>query len=122
MHRNTHQIIAQVNALSFNQSDAGCGRVASNNFKGNGGRGCGRGQHPDGPQNIASKGGQFGTSSGFTPATEFFAPNSPPGGVRPYDGLPQGQRPTGFGALGPQRASPTERSCSTARLQLYFQT
>jgi hypothetical protein len=37
MHKNMHQIIAQVNALSFNQSDAGCGHVAGTNFEGNGG-------------------------------------------------------------------------------------
>jgi hypothetical protein len=33
MHENMHQIIAQVNALSFSQSDAGRGRVAGNNFE-----------------------------------------------------------------------------------------
>jgi hypothetical protein len=90
MHKNMHQIIAQVNALSFNQSDARCGSVAGNNFEGNGGCSHGRRQHPLGPRNIASNGGQFGTGGGFTPATEFFAPNPPPGGVRPYEGLPQG--------------------------------
>jgi hypothetical protein len=42
MHKNMHQIIAQVNALSINQSNAGHGRVAGNNFKGNGGRSRGR--------------------------------------------------------------------------------
>jgi hypothetical protein len=43
MHKNMHQIIAQVNALSFNQSNAGCGHVAGTNFEENGGRGRGRG-------------------------------------------------------------------------------
>jgi hypothetical protein len=43
IHENMHQIIAQVNALSFNQSNAGCGRIAGNNFKGIGGRGHGCG-------------------------------------------------------------------------------
>jgi hypothetical protein len=43
MHENMHQIIAQVNALSFNQSDARRGRVAGNNFEGNGGHGHGCG-------------------------------------------------------------------------------
>ncbi len=33
MHENMHQIIAQVNALSFNQSNAGHGHVAGNNFE-----------------------------------------------------------------------------------------
>jgi hypothetical protein len=33
IHKNMHQTIAQVNALSFNQSDAGCGCVAGNSFK-----------------------------------------------------------------------------------------
>jgi hypothetical protein len=33
MHENMHQIIAHVNALSFNQSDAGHGRIAGNNFE-----------------------------------------------------------------------------------------
>jgi hypothetical protein len=42
MHENMHLIIAQVNALSFNKSDAGRGRFADNNFDGNGGRGCGQ--------------------------------------------------------------------------------
>jgi hypothetical protein len=36
MHKNMHQIIAQVNSLSFNQSDVGHGRIADNNFEGNG--------------------------------------------------------------------------------------
>jgi hypothetical protein len=44
MHKNMHQIIAQVNALSFNQSNAERGHVAGTNFEGNGGRGRGRGQ------------------------------------------------------------------------------
>ena len=69
MHKNMHQIIAQVNVLSFNQSDAGRGRIAGTNFKGNGGHGCGHGHHPRGPQNNASNGGQFGTSGSFALAT-----------------------------------------------------
>ena len=106
MHKNMHQIIAQVNAQSFNQSNAGCGRVASNNFEGNGGcsRGCGR--CPCGPRNIAPNEGQLGTGGGFTPATNFFAPNPPPGGVRPYEVPPQGRGPTGYGASGPPAGIP----------------
>ncbi len=97
MHKNMHQIIAQVNALSFNQSNVGRGRVADNNFKGNGGRGCGCKGCPCGAQNNTSNGGQFDTSGGFALATGLFTPNPPPGGVMPYEGPPQGQRPTGFG-------------------------
>ncbi len=33
MHENMHQIIAQMNALIFSQSNAGCGRVVGNNFE-----------------------------------------------------------------------------------------
>jgi hypothetical protein len=106
MHKNMHQIIAQVNALSFNQSNAGHGRIAGNNFKGNGGPGNGHEQRPHRSQNIASNRGQFGTGGSFTPATEFFAPNPPPGGVRPYEGPLQRQRPTGFGAPRPPVSIP----------------
>jgi hypothetical protein len=35
MHKNMHQIIVHVNALSFNQSNAGRGRIAGNNLEGN---------------------------------------------------------------------------------------
>jgi hypothetical protein len=65
MHQNMHQIIAQVNALSFNQSDVGRGPVASNNFEGNGGCSRGRGRRPCGSQKIASNRGQSGTCSGL---------------------------------------------------------
>jgi hypothetical protein len=34
MHENMNQVIAQVNAVSFNQSNAECGCFASNNFDG----------------------------------------------------------------------------------------
>jgi hypothetical protein len=90
MHKNMHQIIAQVNALSFDQSNTGRGHIAGTNFEGNGGGGQGRRQHPCGAQNNASNGGQFGTSGGFSLATGFFAPNPPPGGVMPYEGPSQG--------------------------------
>jgi hypothetical protein len=43
MHENMHQIIAQVNALSFNQSNARRGRIVGTNFKGNGGHRHGHG-------------------------------------------------------------------------------
>ncbi len=36
MHENMHQIIAQVNALSFNQSNTGWGRLGSFNSSGQG--------------------------------------------------------------------------------------
>jgi hypothetical protein len=90
IHNNMHQIIAQVYALSFNQSYGGHGRVTGNNSKRNGGRGHGHGQCPHVPQNIMINGGQFGTGGSFSPATKFFAPNQPPGGVRPYEGPLQG--------------------------------
>ncbi len=96
MYKNMHQIIAQVNALSFTQSDAGCGRFAGNNFEGNGGHKRSRGQRPRRARNNAINRGQFGASSGFAPATGVFAPSPPPGGVMPCEDTPQGQRPTGF--------------------------
>ncbi len=41
MHKNMHQIIAQVNAHSFSQSNAGRGRVVGNNVERNEGHGRG---------------------------------------------------------------------------------
>jgi hypothetical protein len=90
MHENMHQIIAQVNALSFNQSDAGRGCFAGNNFERNGGRRHSQGQRPHRGRNNAFNGGKFGISSGFCPVTGVFAPSPPPGGVMPYLGTPQG--------------------------------
>jgi hypothetical protein len=116
MHKNMHQIIAQVNALSFNQSNAGCGRVASNNFEGNGGCNHGHEQRPCGPQNITSNGGQFGTGSDFTPATKFVAPNPPSGHMKAR----RNNAPLVLECQGPPRASSMECRCSTARPQLHF--
>jgi hypothetical protein len=57
MHENMHQIISQVNALSFNQSNAGHGHVASNNFDRNGRCRYGHGQRPRKACNNAFNGG-----------------------------------------------------------------
>ncbi len=63
MHENMHQITAQVNALNFNQSNAGHGRLASLN---KGGRGQGKCRHQQVGTQMAVDGGQFG--GGFVPA------------------------------------------------------
>ncbi len=80
MHENTHQIIVQVNALSFNQSDVGCGRITSSNSSG-----CrqGRSRHQQGSAQMAVDGGKLG--SGFVPATSIYA-NGPTTSVAPYQG------------------------------------
>jgi hypothetical protein len=62
MHENMHQILAQVNVLSFNQSNA------------NGGCGDNRGQRTQGVAPQVFGGGQFDVHGGFAPATSGFAP------------------------------------------------
>jgi hypothetical protein len=74
MHKNMHQIIAQVNALSLNQSNVGRGRVAGTNFEGSVGHECGHRQCPCRPQNVLSNGGQFGNSGSFAPASQSLCP------------------------------------------------
>ncbi len=55
MHKNMHQIIAQVNTLSFNQSNAGQERLGSYN---SGGHGCGHSRHQQGGAQTAVDGSQ----------------------------------------------------------------
>jgi hypothetical protein len=90
MHEIMHQIIAQVNALSFNQSNAGRGCFAGNSFDGNGGRGHYQGLRLHRARHNDFSGGQFGNSSRFGLAPGVFAPGPPPGGVMPYDSMPHG--------------------------------
>jgi hypothetical protein len=97
LHENMHQIIAQVNTLSFNQSNAGSERLASN---GNGRHGRSHGWHMQGVAPTVFKGGQFGALGSFAPATGSFAPGTPPR-VMPYGGMPQGRGPPQFFADGP---------------------
>jgi hypothetical protein len=80
MHENMHQIIMQVNELSFNQSNAGRGRLASFNSSGHR-RGRSRRQH--GGAQTAVDGDQFG--SGFVPAASSYA-HSPTAADAPYQG------------------------------------
>jgi hypothetical protein len=80
MHENMHQIIAQVNALSFNQSNSGWGRLGSFD---SGGRGCGGSRCKQGGAQMAFDGGQF--EGGFVLATSSYAPG-PTAVVVPYQG------------------------------------
>ncbi len=75
----TYQIIVQVNALSFNQSNAGCKRLTSFN-RGSHGQGCSR--HQQGGTQIVN-GGQFG--SGFVLAANSYA-CGPTAAVESYQG------------------------------------
>jgi hypothetical protein len=84
MHENMHQIIAQVNALSFNQSNARHEQLA---VKGNGGHGHDQGQRTQGVAPMVIDGGQFDALGSFAPATGVFAPGPPPG-IMPYGGMP----------------------------------
>jgi hypothetical protein len=90
MHENKHQIIAQFNALSFNQSNAGWGRLGSFNSSG---RGRGGSRRKQGGAQTAVDGSQFG--GGFAPATSGFAPG-PTAAVVPYGSTTQGRGPPGF--------------------------
>jgi hypothetical protein len=90
MHENMHQIIAQINALSFNQSNAGQGRLGVFD---SGHRGCGCGRRKQGGAHTAFDGGQFG--GGFAPATGGFAPG-PTAAAVPYKSMTQGRAPPGF--------------------------
>jgi hypothetical protein len=80
MHENMHQIIAQVNALSFNQSNAGQGRLGSFNSSS-----CGwsHSRHQQGGAQTAVNGGQFG--GGFVPAASSYA-HGPTAAVAPNQG------------------------------------
>jgi hypothetical protein len=80
MHEIMHQIIMQVNALSFNQSDAGHGKLESFNSSGRR-QGCSRRQW--GGAQMAVDGGQFGGS--FVPAASSHAHGST-AAVAPYQG------------------------------------
>jgi hypothetical protein len=80
MHENMHQTITQVNALSFNQSDAGRGRLASFNSSGHR---QGHSQRQHGGAQMAGKGGQFG--GGFVPAASSYA-HGPTAEVASYQG------------------------------------
>jgi hypothetical protein len=90
IHENMHQIIAQVNVLSFNQSNAGQGRLWGFD---SGGHGCGHGRCKQGGTPMAFDGGQFG--GGFAPATGGFAPGSTPVVVS-YGSMTQGREPPAF--------------------------
>jgi hypothetical protein len=72
MHENMHQIIAQVNTLSFNQSNAGRGRFGGFD---SGGRRRERGRRKQGGAPTAFDGGQFGGD--FAPATGALPPALP---------------------------------------------
>jgi hypothetical protein len=101
MHKNTHQIIAGLNAVMFNQSDKGCGagRFAPRGFSGGyrgrahgcGGRSCcGRGRGP--------------SVFGFNPAGGFPPTVGGPPGVGGLPGFPQHvPPPTGLQAYCPPK-------------------
>ncbi len=99
MHENMHQIIAQVNALSFNQSNAGCKRLASFN---SGSRGQGRSRRQQGGAQTAVDGGQFG--GGFVPAARSYT-HGPTAKVAPYQG---GGPPPFHAPLGNHRGGPLQ--------------
>jgi hypothetical protein len=90
MHENMHQIIAQVNVLSFYQSNAGWGRLGGFD---RGSRGRRHVRHKQGGTHTAFNGGQF--RGGFAPATGGFAPG-PTAAVVPYGSMTQGRGPFGF--------------------------
>jgi hypothetical protein len=83
-HENMHQIIAQVNALSFNQSSAGQGGLGSFDSSG---RRCRRSRRKWGGAQTVFNGSQFG--GGFDLATSGYAPGSTTT-VVPYGSMTQG--------------------------------
>jgi hypothetical protein len=104
MHENMHQIIAQVNTLSFNQSNVEHGRLAGN---GNGGHERNHGWRTQGVIPTVFDVGQFDAHGSFAPATVGFAPDPPPG-IMPYGDMPQGRCTPGFFAPAPPAGIPQE--------------
>ena len=90
MHENMQQIIAQMNALRFYQSNAGQGRLGGYE---SGGRRRVRGRRKQDGAHMVFNGSQFG--GGFAPATSGFAPG-PTAAVVPYGSTTQGRGPPGF--------------------------
>jgi hypothetical protein len=90
MHENMHQIIAQNNVLSFNQSNAGKEKLEGYES------GSGRHLHSrrkQGSTQTAFNSGQFG--GGFAPVTSGSAPG-PTAAVEPYGSMTQGSAPPSF--------------------------
>jgi hypothetical protein len=85
-----HQIIAQVNALSFNRSNAGRGKLGSFD---SGRRRRGHSRHKQDGAQMTFNGSQFG--SGFVPATSVYAPG-PTTAVVPYGSMTQGRGSPNF--------------------------
>ncbi len=99
MHENMHQIIVQVNSLSFNQSITGWGRLGSFN---SGGRGRGGSRRQQGGVQMAVGEGQFG--GGFIPAANSCA-HGPTALVAPYQG---GEPPLFHATLGNCQRGPLQ--------------
>jgi hypothetical protein len=109
MHENMHQIIAQVNMLSFNQSNAGQGKLGV--FE-SGGCEHVHNRGKQGGTQMAFNSGQFG--GGFAPATSGFA-SGPTAAIVPYGSMTQGSAPPWFLRTRRQPSRQSDAVSSTCR-------